>query len=287
MINPSKEQLYRVSRHYQIALELLQASLDPSARPRRLSKDQAHLVLTHVPQAHDPSERAPFGVMPLGIIVKDQLVLTVCQHDSTVLHTVSAGYATHIAPATETSPQLLYRLLEAGAEAFLTAIQQVEGMVITVEQELQRSIKNRQVFKLLNHNKSLIAFANSLHSNASVLDGLRQRPIFEHDAEAMNALRNIQVATDQAEAKAATHSANLRNLMDAYSAAIENNLSLVVQYLSIYVIIMAVPMGIAGIYGMNTPLPLQDEPYILALLTVIGLTVAGLITRAFKARRII
>ncbi|MBP6345666.1 MAG: magnesium transporter CorA family protein [Neisseriaceae bacterium] len=281
LINPSKEEIHQVAQQCQIATELIQASLDPTARPRIVSKNQAHLVLTHLPLPLAATERAPFAVMPMSIIVKDQLVLTVCQQDSQAFHDV-VGQSVATEPA-----RLVAQLLAAGAEYFFNALNKVEKMITTVEQELQKSIKNRQVFKLLNHNKSLIGFANSLASNVQVLNGLCAQSPLPSSSNTHNTLLDVKVATEQAHAIAATHSANLRNLMDAYSAAIENNLSLVVQYLSIYVIIMAVPMGIAGLYGMNTPLPLQDEPYILALLAVIGIVVASLITRAFKARSIL
>jgi len=75
--------------------------------------------------------------------------------------------------------------------------------------------------------------------------------------------------------------------MDAYSAAIENNLSLAVQYLTIFVTIAAIPMAVAGIYGMNTPLPFQDEPYALAALAGITVAVAVAVISFFKARRYI
>lgn len=284
LINPNKEELHRVSQQYRIALDLLQSGLDPAERPRIDSKDQAHLVVTHVPRAQEAEERAPFATMPMGIITKNNVVITVCTKDNPVLHMAEAHYPSL---TTESTTEFVYRLLATGTQSFFEALKTVENKVSIVEQELQRSIKNRQVFKLLNQNQSLIAFAHSLQSKAQMVHSLRTQALLANTAETENVLLDVQVATEQAHAIAATHSANLRNLMDAYSAAIENNLSLVVQYLSIYVIIMAVPMGIAGIYGMNTPLPFQDEPYILALLGLIGFVVACLMTRAFKARRII
>lgn len=285
LINPSKEELNRVASHYQIAPELIQSSLDMTARPRVHSQDHAHLIVTHLPMQHDAQQRAPYGVMPLGIIVKAKILLTVSQQDSPILNAPTLSYAADASEAEQT--HLVYRLLAVAAAHFHDAIQVVDTMVSTVENELKKSIKNKQVFKLLSQNKSLIAFANSLQSNTHVLNTLLSKAILVGNHASHDLLLDVKVATEQAHAIAHTHGANLRNLMDAYSAAIENNLSLVVQYLSIYVIIMAIPMGIAGIYGMNTPLPLQDEPYILALLGLIGLVVAGLVTMAFKARKII
>ncbi|MBP6563930.1 MAG: magnesium transporter CorA family protein [Neisseriaceae bacterium] len=285
LINPSKEEMTRVAQHYQIPLELIQPSLDMAERPRIQSKEGAHLIVTHLPIQHDAEQRAPFGVMPLGMILKAKILLTVSRHESPILD-ASVNHYVPYANAVEQT-HLVYRLLAVAVEHFLDALQAVEHKVTSIETELQKSIKNKQVFKLLNQNKSLIAFANSLQSNTHILNTLRRKSLLVGNDATHDLLLDVQVATEQAHAIAKTHGGNLRNLMDAYSAAIENNLSLVVQYLSIYVIIMAIPMGIAGIYGMNTPLPLQDEPYILPLLGLIGLIVAGLVTTAFKSRKII
>ncbi|KXK10525.1 MAG: Zinc transport protein ZntB [Microgenomates bacterium OLB23] len=73
----------------------------------------------------------------------------------------------------------------------------------------------------------------------------------------------------------------IKNVREAYTTIMTNNLNQVIKLLTSLTVIFTIPTMIASLYGMNVSLPLGDHP--LAFLFVIGIiaTVTGITFYAF------
>ena len=69
----------------------------------------------------------------------------------------------------------------------------------------------------------------------------------------------------------------MSNTMDAFASIINNNLNVVMKFLTSVTLVLAVPSIISGIFGMNVPGPWTSHPYsfILILALALVLTVAA------------
>lgn len=286
VIHPDQDYITHIAKQFAIPHSFLQSAMDENASARIQCKQQCTLIMTHLPFfTQSTSEQQHCDTF--AIIIKANLVFIVSKHEHEIFDHIIEYIDKNPITSTDQLADCVYRLLELGADQFVAATKMINEKIVLVEEELLSSIKNKQVFKLLAHNKSLNRLAISLRGNAKVLSLLNDMQIIEHQETARHRLLNVMVETEQAQAMAEIHNINLSNLMDAYSAAIENNLSLLVQYLSVYVIIAAIPLGVASFYGMNTPLPIQEQPYALALLAGLCAIISFAIIVIFKKRQII
>lgn len=285
LINPNQTEISNFAEKYDIPPEFIEAALDPHAVARIQQQRNTTLILSHLPFEHADEVHPTFSTQAFAVIIKEQWVVMLCRHD----HTIFDRMLQHHLTEQNQYPlsYFIFRLLELSADQFIYATKIVNQRIADVEDELKSSIKNKQIFTLLKHSKSLNRFASALKGNSKVLTTLHTQPIFAPATVTNHLLLNVMVETEQARAMAEIHNINLCNLMDAYSAAIENNLSLLVQYLSIYVIVGAIPLGIASLFGMNTPLPMQENPYALIYLALISVAITTLMILYFKKRQII
>lgn len=285
LINPNPAEISDFAEKYDIPREFIEAVLDPHAIARIQQQQNTTLILSHLPLEHLGETHSAFSTQAFGLIIGPQYVLMVCANE----HIIFDRMLQHHLTEQNQYPlsYFIFRLLELVADQFIYATKVVNQRVVEVEEELKKSIKNKQIFTLLKHSKSLNRFTNALKGNSKVLTALHTQPRFASSEAADYLLLNVMVETEQANAMAEIHNINLCNLMDAYSAAIENNLSLLVQYLSIYVIVGAIPLGIASLFGMNTPLPMQENPYALVYLALISVVITTLMIFYFKKRQII
>lgn len=53
----------------------------------------------------------------------------------------------------------------------------------------------------------------------------------------------------------------LTGTLDAYASIISNNLNSVMQFLTSITIILAIPTMISSYWGMNVPVPMQNNPF--------------------------
>lgn len=287
VIHPDQDYITHISNQFAIPRSFIQNAVDENASARIQCKQQCTLILTHLPFISPEDQEQVLSCKSFAIIIKENLVFIISKYDHNIFDQILQHIEEHPIHTTDQLADSVYRLLELAADQFVSASKFVNQKITQVENELLSSIKNKQVFKLLNHNKALNRLAISLRGNAKVLSLLNEMQIIPHQEMAQHRLLNVMVETEQAQAMAEIHNINLSNLMDAYSAAIENNLSLLVQYLSVYVIIAAIPLGVASLYGMNIPLPIQDEPYALTLLAILSALVSVALIVIFKKRQII
>lgn len=285
LVNPSQNELERIAKDFLIPFSMLNMHQSDKRSTAIERHSDLFAFVIELPILNEAGSKVPFAIMKLSIIVIGDVVITIVDQAHPILEDMQKEYAALFSTMCVTS--FVNRIFELTTGYFLISITQISDIVGDVERRLQVSISNKQVFDLLNNNKSYLFFIRSLKHNGIILDDLAKKRLLASDHRTDVQMIDIIVANQQTQKKAEIYNANLRNLMDAYSAAIENNLSLAVQYLTIFVTIAAIPMAVAGIYGMNTPLPFQDEPYALAALAGITVAIAVAVISFFKARRYI
>ncbi|MGG4775984.1 magnesium transporter CorA family protein [Paenalcaligenes sp. Me52] len=284
-VNPGQDVVRALASTFSLDSKTLQKQLGSSCRPLAMDYHGTMMITLAVTKKNAPTAKRLFDMEYLTILMRDQHIVTLGDDSNQSIHTLLNSFnqgAHHSSVHT-----LLFHILKVCAGKFVEALSEINHKVEEIENGLKTAIQNKQIFQLLENNKNLNLLSSTLKSNLNILKKIQLRQKFYSDESSHALLADAIIETEQAQSMAEIHNINLSNLMDAYSAAVENNLSLVVQYLSVYVIVAAVPMGIAGIYGMNTPLPFQDEPYALAALAGIALLIATLLVVTLKVRRIL
>ncbi len=270
LISPSIAELSRVFAKYHLPEDTLQQA---RGHLNQLA-DNTLLLKIDIPRKNLPHSKIPYQISQLTLLVQNDTVITIGDQDSFLFTYLEHE---HLVTWAEKDPtDFVYRILEMTTTMFVNLTRSLIEETSALEIKLKHEFNNKSVYKLINYNKSLLYFAKALNRNIKLLKHLAQKSLLKADYEQDLALQDLITKTEQAENVASTYQANIRNLMDAYSALIENNLSLSVQYLTILVTVATVPMAIGGIYGMNIPLPWQDSPYALTGLAVIaGIIIVG------------
>ncbi len=281
LVSPSNSELSKVLKAINLPTDTLQSM---RGNLQKL-EDNTVLLKLQIPRKNLPRSKVPYQVTMLTILVKEGVVITISEDESFLFTHLEHEHLVNWAE--KNSTDFLFRILSMTTENFLQITNSLSDKIAEIELKLKRAFHNRSVFELLNLNKSLLYFSKALNRNIRLLKNLSRRSVLRADHEQDLALIDLIAKAEQVESLARTYHANLRNLMDAYSAVIENNLSLSVQYLTIFVTVITIPMAIGGIYGMNTPLPLQDEPYALTALGIIGVIVIASLLTFFKSKKLI
>ena len=77
---------------------------------------------------------------------------------------------------------------------------------------------------------------------------------------------------------------SITNSRDSYRAVMDTRLNETIRLLTVITLAMTIPTMLAGIYGMNVPLPLQHNPW--TFYGIIGISVvAGLLLGHYFLRR--
>ncbi len=269
LFNPTEEELFAVTQKCTIPPEFLKAALDDEERPRIDYDEGVALVVMDIPVTNVNAEINNLTTHPLGVIMTDDHIITVCSRHTPLLDDFVTGKVRHFNTIKKT--RFLFQIFYRNASNYLHHLRQIEKSISRIEVELHRSMKNEELFQMMELEKSLVYFSTSLKSNEAVLERiLRTKPLkmYEEDAEL---LEDVIIENKQAMEMSQIYSHILNSMTETFATIISNNLNIVMKFLASVTIILAVPTMIASFYGMNVVgIPLSQTPF--AFETIFGIS---------------
>ncbi len=278
LINPSEEEIKRVSVKTGITLDFLKHPLDSEERPRIEVEPGQFLIIIKVPVARGSEGSVFYDTIPLGIIITKDYLVTVCLDD----HPIFSQLLNEPVLYTFKKTRFLLLVLIKTATLYLNYLRILDIRSTELQQRLSHSMKNEALVELLNIQKSLVYFTTSLKANGIVMEKLTRTQLVKAEEapstmlvkmypEDEDLLEDAITENRQAIEMSSIYSSILTGSMDAYAAMISNNVTVVMKFLTSVTIVLSLPTIIASIYGMNVGLPFQHSPF--AFLGIIGVIV--------------
>lgn len=163
--------------------------------------------------------------------------------------------------------RFLFQILYRSATLFLRYLMQINHRTDDIEEILRHSMRNKEFFLLLELQKSLTYFTSALRSNGIVMERLMRLrrnmslhhllKMYEEDEDL---LEDVIIENKQAIEMVEMYSNILMSMSDTFASIISNNLNLVMKFLASITILLAVPTIIFSFWGINVPVPFQDNP---------------------------
>jgi magnesium transporter len=272
LIDPNSEEVARVQA-LGIPLDYLTYPLDLDERSRSERENGDLLIIFRIPFYQGTAADVPFITIPLGIILTQKYLITVCRQDNDILQDFTSGKMRNL--STTKKNRFLLRMLLSSSQKYLFYLRDVNKRVDLLEDQLTRSTRNREVLELLKYEKSLTYFTTALKSNELLMERLQRSQIFSSFPEDEDLLEDVLTENQQAIEMVNISSNILSSMMDAFASIISNNLNVVMKFLASITIILSIPTIVTSFYGMNIDLPFQQNPgsYLLVILIILVVTI--------------
>ena len=259
----------------------MRASLDEEERARIEWDDGATLIIVDVPRVEAEGSSFVYSTIPLGILFNDEAIVTVSLNESPIINDFIKGRVKSFYTFKKT--RFILQLLYKNATRFLMYLKQIDKASSAVQDELHKSMKNKELIQLLALEKSLVYFSTSLTSNEMVLDKMMKLGYIKKYQDDVELLEDVIVENKQAIEMCNIYRDILSGTMDAFASVISNNLNIVMKLMTSITIIISIPTLIASIWGMNVPLPLSGSKY--GFWIILGLSAALSALIAYIMRR--
>ena len=268
-VDPTPEEIQQLV-NWGIDADYINYSLDLDEMPRIERDDDYTFILIRIPH-RQPDSDIPYITIPLGIMIKGNMIVTICRYDKEMFKVLANGKY-RLLKTGKRYRFALYIFLET-ATRYLTHLREINRMTEAIEDQLQQSTRNREVLELLKYQKSLTYFATALRSNEVMMERVQRTQIFNYYEEDQDLLEDVLTENQQAIQMTNIATELLAAMMDAFASIISNNLNAVMKILAALTIIIALPGTVGTFFGMNVRLPLSDtSPF--SFLTVIGISIA-------------
>jgi len=259
MVAPTEDEIKEISLHFDIPIDFIKDPLDRNERSRTESEGNVTLIILRTPHFDPEEESVQFTTMTLGIIICESVIITVSLKYNDILEKITSKRVKNVNPAKKS--RFVLQIFYHTALTYLDYLGRINARSSAIEDELHESLKNEELIKLLNLEKSLVYISTSLKANELMMEKL-QKSVFLHlYPEDEDLFDDVIIENRQAIEMARIYTDILTGTMDAFASVISNNLNVVMKVLTSVTIILMLPTLVASIYGMNINLPFRDNTY--------------------------
>ena len=281
--NVTRDETTELQEAYQIEQDHILDILDPDELSRIEDGESGYiLTIVRVP-IYDPAAETPYFTVPIGIIIKQKTIITICWTDSEVLKDFGANRVRNI--RLTDFPSFIVQIINRANLNFLRYLKEINRRSTSIQNEMRMEIENKEIMLMLGLEKSLVYFATSLKSNSLLLQKMRSTKLIKFDEDDLDFVEGVMIDNRQAIEMADTYSNILFGVMDAFSSVTSNNLNVVMKKLAIINLVMMAPTFVTSFFGMNIYLPFANLGQH-SVVIVTGICLAGIgITNLFLNKR--
>ncbi|MBB1529371.1 MAG: magnesium transporter CorA family protein [Prevotella sp.] len=281
---PTDDDQRELEEKYNIPDYFLSDISDTDERARYEYDDGWMLIILRIPYVKEIRSRTPYTTVPLGIIHKRDITITVCYYETNVMidfvsfhQKRGTGFTDYV--------DMTFRLFLSSAVWYLKRLKQINTLIEKAKHNLDHEVNNESLIGLSRLQDSLTYFITSIRGNENLLQKLKFKlQIDELDADL---IEDVGIEMTQARETTNIYSDILESTMDTYSSIINNNMNTPMRTLTSLNIVLMAPTLISSIYGMNVINGLETSPYGFVICIAISVLVTGVSWWILRHKRLI
>lgn len=285
LINPNEDELQYIAGHLKVDYDLLSNSLDADERSRIEQEPNSLAIIINLPLLDDEGN---FDTLPCGLILTAKNFITICARDNRVLNSFNRSTAHTF--DTRNRAAFLLNILYKCTQFYLKYLMIINKRTEDIEYALRKTTSNKELFQLMEIQKSLVYFTTALKDNHLVLLKLLRllkmpavTRLVSFTADDEELLDDVIIENKQAIEMVDMHRSILEGMMDGFASIINNNVNQIMKFLAAITIILSIPTMLASFWGMNVPVAYADNPN--GFWVVIGISAIATVATILYFRR--
>lgn len=275
---PDEDDLHFLTEELGVPSEFLADIADVDERPRTEKEDDWQLTILRIPLESN-IQGLPYMTVPVGVITGKETTITVCYRKSQLI----PDFISHIRRkgiSITSQADFITRMIYSSAVWFLKYLKLIYLEINRAEKELEESVRNEDLMRIMRLQKSLVYFSTSIRGNEAMLGRLRTAtrageidPDLVEDVsiELRQAYNTINIYTDIC-----------NSTMDALGSIISNNVNTIMKRMTSLQIVLTIPTMIASFYGMNVDVYIAEWHYSFVAIMIISVIISAIAFVLFK-----
>ena len=271
---PTEEDQHMLEKQFNIPDYFMSDISDTDERARYEYDDGWMLIILRIPYVKEVRSRTPYTTVPLGIIHKRDITITVCYYETNMMidfvwfqQKRGEGFTDFV--------DITFRLFLSSAVWYLKRLKQINMLIEKAKRNLDQEVNNESLIGLSRLQDSLTYFVTSIRGNETLLSKLKFKlQIDELDADL---IEDVNIEMTQARETANIYSNILESTMDTYQSIINNNMNTIMRTLTSVTIILMLPTLVASFFGMNLVNGMEQNPvgFIVAIVISVLISLAS------------
>ena len=280
---PTEEDQLMLEKQFNIPDYFMSDISDTDERARYEYDDGWMLIILRIPYVKEIRSRTPYTTVPLGIIHKRDVTITVCYYETNMMIDF-VSYQQKRGEGFTDYVDMIFRLFLSSAVWYLKRLKQISQRIDAAKKDMSK-VDNEALIGLSRLQDSLTYFQTSIRGNENLLAKLKFKlQVDELDADL---IEDVNIEMSQARETTNIYSNILESTMETYRGIINNNMNTTMRTLTSVTIIMMFPTLIASLFGMNLANGMENSSWGFLFAILISLFVSLASWAALRFKRLI
>lgn len=271
VIEPEREEVDQLIEQFNVPEDFLRDPLDSEESARIEYDDETgySLIIIDLPVVNSSNLKIlSFITQPLGIIIGNKRMFTVCDTDNEFLENF-ARFDSEI--NLKYRSQFALNILLTIANHYNRNLRLLNKSRLRIEKRLKNNVTNKQLYNLMEVEKSLVYFLAALKGNDNIIKKLFRLPAMHRYEEDEELLEDLVIENNQAIETTELYTNILESITTSYSSLLSNEMNNTMKTLTLFTVFLTLPTLVFSFFGMNVPLPIDDHSYV-SWLIIIGVS---------------
>ncbi|ANR68870.1 magnesium transporter CorA family protein [Staphylococcus equorum] len=283
VVDPNWEEIDSLINLYGIPEDFVRDPLDAeeSARVEYDEDTSYSLIILDIPVVNDTNLKVlSFITIPLGIIIGNKKIITVCNTENEFLENFSRqNINLHF------HSRFALNILLTISNHYNRNLRLLNKTRLRIERDLKNNVTNKQLYNLMEVEKSLVYFLAALKGNEAIIKKLFRLPAIKRFDEDEDLLEDLVIENNQALETTKLYTDILESITTSYASLLSNEMNNTMKTLTLFTVFLTLPTLVFSFFGMNVPLPIDDHSYVSWLIVIAISLVIVTIVGAFLWRK--
>ncbi|MDK9872401.1 MAG: magnesium transporter CorA family protein [Staphylococcus equorum] len=283
VVDPNWEEIESLINLYGIPDDFVRDPLDTeeSARVEYDEETRYSLIILDIPVVNDTNLKVlSFITIPLGIIIGNKKIITVCNTENEFLEEFNRqNINLHF------HSRFALNILLTISNHYNRNLRLLNKTRLRIERDLKNNVTNKQLYNLMEVEKSLVYFLAALKGNEAIIKKLFRLPAIKRFNEDEDLLEDLVIENNQALETTKLYTDILESITTSYASLLSNEMNNTMKTLTLFTVFLTLPTLVFSFFGMNVPLPIDDHSYVSWLIVIAISLVIVTIVSAFLWRK--
>lgn len=147
------------------------------------------------------------------------------------------------------------------------------------------NLSSKDIARLTEYERKLNDYLDALMPTNTALEKMLGGKILKLKVEDRDLVEDLSIDFEQVIARCKSLLRTITNVRDSYRAVMDTRLNETIRLLTVITLALTIPTMMAGIYGMNVPLPFEHSPKAFGVIVALSITSAASLGYYFLKRR--
>ena len=260
VVDPNWEEIEHLIDLYHLPEDFIRDPLDTeeSSRVEYDEETGYSLIILDLPVVNDTNLNVlSFITIPLGIIIGNKKIFTVCNVENEFLEKFS-----HQNLNLHFHSRFALNILLTIANHYNRNLRLLNKTRLRIERDLKNNVTNKQLYDLMEVEKSLVYFLAALKGNETIVKKLFRLPAIKRFEEDEDLLEDLVIENNQALETTRLYTDILESITTSYASLLSNEMNNTMKTLTLFTVFLTLPTLVFSFFGMNVPLPIDEHSYV-------------------------